>query len=216
MKFTKIILTAVAVATIGAQSFAATIGFDAYAALRTVLPSTTPTAIAAANGAGGITNGPIDTLNWIGDGKIDAFAYTNAQLNTVKLTVNGSPDCTNWTQVTTLSLAGASSLNITNSYLLSGGSYFYNTNFFVTDYYLYPFTVTTPVASASLFNTPYAYENPFTNGTVTLSGNGVTEVGFHGYNLPRYLQLVWQASGTGTTNVITFSTITVPTTNVQP
>jgi len=220
MKFTNKILTAIAACALSAQTLmAGSLGFDAYAGFRTVLPTNAPILLTAAiaGASGSLTNPAVDTFNWIGDGKVDVYAYSNSLANVLTLAINGSTDCTNWTAITNLSLASAATLKVTNSYLLSAGSYYYNTNFYVTDNYLYPFTITTPNAFVAGFNTTYSNENPFTNGSpITLNGNGLTELGFHTFNIPRYLQFIYSATGTGVTNATAFSTVTVPVTNVQP
>jgi hypothetical protein len=218
MKFiTNKILLALAVLAAAVSATAGQYGIDAYAGMRTVLPSTTPTVLAASNGAGGKTNGPIDKFNWVGDAKIDFFSWTNAQVNTVVATVQGSSDSTNWVALTNFSLATASTLNITNTAIVQNGTWYFGTNAIVTDNYLYPFAITTPQAFIAGWAAPYPLENQFTNsGTFTLTGNGMTEVGFRTIDQPRYLQIIWTASGAGTTNVTCFSAITTPVSNIQP
>ena len=228
MKFTKIILSAIAVFTLAAApAIAGQYGIDAYAGARTVLPSLTPVTISVA-AAPDKTNGPIDKLNWIGDASVMAFAWTNAAVNGVTLAINTSTDSTNWTPMANASIATAATVNITNSSFAYNGSYYFGTfaglstngnniNWgttncpVATDYLLYPFVVTTPTAAISLQATPYPAENPFTNTSpFTLSGNGGYEIGFHCIDQPRYLQFVWHASGAGATNVTAFSFIKTP------
>lgn len=218
MKLSNKILALGAVAMLAVQAVhSAQYGLDPYMGFRAVLPSATPVAIVAGSGAGGITNGPVDTVNWIGDAKFDVFAYTNAQVNTVTLAVNTSSDTTNWSAVASASLATQGTLKITNTMVLSGGNYYFGTNFIVTDTYLYPFVITTPTAFSAGYATPSPLENPFTNTSpFTLNGNGWTEIAVRTPNLSRYLQFVYTASGSGTTNVTASAIITVPTFNPQP
>ena len=217
MKFTMKIFTGIGIAFLTVAASAAQFGIDPYMGFRAVLPSTTPVAISVANASGGVTNGPVDTINWIGDAKLDVFAYTNAAVNTVSLTIQGSTDTTNWTAITNISLATAGSLKITNTAVLSGSTYYFGTNLVVTDNFLYPFAVTTPQAFSAGYSTPYPYENQFTNSSpISLNANGWTEIGLHTSALPRYLQLVYFAGGAGATNVTASSIWTVPTFNPQP
>lgn len=204
-------------------------GIDAYAGFRTLTASSKVTTVNG--GAAAYTNGPIDKLMWIGDGKLDIFASTNAAVNSLTLQVLQSSDTTNWTQVTNLSLAVAAQVNITNLSVISGGQYFLgNTNFIVTNNVLYPFSINTltgtagPAGGASGINafaqgwaTPNTVESPFTNGTITLNPNGWTEVGFHAIDMNRYVEFVLTGGGTGATNITTVGPIiTVPVQNIQP
>ena len=217
MKLTLKPLSICAATMLAVQAFAGQFGIDPYAGFRTVVTATTPVTIGAANGAG-VTNGPIDTFNWIGDAKIDVFAYTNAQVNTVTITLQQSTDTTNWSNITNVSVASAASLKVTNTIVLSGSTYILgNTNFVVTDNLLYPFTITTPTAFSAGYATPYGSENPFTNSTpVTLNPNGWSEIGLHTGTLMRYVQAIFTAGGAGTTNVTASAVITVPVYNTQP
>ena len=217
MKFTnKILAVAIGCAMLAQSAVAGSFGFDAYGTLRTVLPTNAPVKLAATVGTS-ITNPPVDTFNWIGDFKVDVFAYSNTLANTITLAINTSTDTTNWVALTNFSLASAGTLNITNAYLLSAGNWYYNTNFYVTDNFLYPYSIVTPTSFSSGWSTSYNPENPFTNGfPITLNGNGLTEIGVHSFNTQRYLQFVYTPSGTGVTNATVFSTITTPVGNVQP
>ena len=194
MKFTnKILAVSIGCAILAQSALAGSLGFDPYNTLRTAMPTNSVNVITAAVAPNGTyTNPPLDTIYWQGDFKVDVVTCTNSAANTVKLNINASTDCTNWYQVTNISLASAATLLITNAYVLSAGSWYYNTNFYTSNYLAYPFSIVTPNAASALWNTTYNPENPYTNSTITLNGNGLTELGIHSYGpAGRYLQFVY-------------------------
>lgn len=227
MNFIKSLVAGVALVAAAVSAGAGQYGIDAFQGYRTVLSAQKPTLV---NGAAAIyTNGPIDKLNWIGDGKLDVFCNTNAAVNWLNVQIYGSSDTTNWVQVTNLAVATPAAQTITNLSVVSSGLYFLgNTNFVITNNVLYPFSINTASgvtgpsgganginAFAQGFATPYTQENAFTNSSFTFS-NAVGEIGFHCIDMPRYLDVVFTAGGGGATNINAQGIFTVPVSNIQP
>ena len=192
MKFNKYIISAVAAA---AACIAITASAQVNGTFREFSPAViaTPGPLAAAAPILA-TNGPVDILGYYGTGEIDIISSTNAG-GALTVTVETSPDSTNWT--------GLSNFGLVNS--TTAGAYtnlYYGTNLIVTDNYLYPFTITTPTAATAGYAAPYPNYLPIglTNaaGAITITKAGIYRVGLNLTDSPRYLHLIWSATGAAT------------------
>ncbi len=170
----------------------AQLGFDTYPTVK-LLPFGTPQIIV--NATVPITNGPVDIVGFFGRSDILATVTTNGG-GTVTLTVQSSPDTTNWTSVANFAFVNSlTQLIITNTFYGS-------TNLYVTNQYLYPYTPTTPNAATAGFFTPYPVYNPFTNaaGAVTVTANGTYIFGINLTDSARYLHVIWTTTAQATNN----------------
>ena len=208
MKFTKI-FTLVAAAACLAISASAQLGFDAYSASREIIVSA-PQNITVATANGLTTNGPVDCSLLIGNVKLDITANTNLATSTGTLTASlyGSTDGTNMTAISNYAIQQtAYSLSITNM------GYANSTNLVVTDSLLLPGTITTPSAASAGFASPYLLPTPYTNSAaITLVSSGAvtknTMVGLRIKDQPRYLFIVYTATGGTSTNITVSATLT--------
>ena len=88
--------------------------------------------------------------------------------------------------------------------------YFAGTNLVITNNFLLPGTITTPVAATAGFATPFLASLPFTNsGAITLSP-GCSEFAVHLGSAKRYLHLILTPGGT-VTNWTVCAILTTPT-----
>ncbi len=141
------------------------------------------------------TNGPVDILGYYGTGEIDIVSSTNGG-GALTVTVETSPDSTNWTGLANFGLVNSTTaVSYTNLYYGS-------TNLVVTDNYLYPFSITTPTAATAGYAIPYQNYLPvgLTNaaGAITITKAGFYRVGLNLTDSPRYLHLIWSATGAAT------------------
>ena len=202
MKFNKFILglAAVSMLTIAASAQ------DAFKSLRTVIVQTPVTLATALT-----TNTTVDLVGYQGIVKLDLIVNTNGAsgatgnvpgAGTLTATIYGSNDTNTWTAIA-YSKAVNTSINYTNSALGAA------TNVYFTDTFLLPGTVTYPTVYSAGFATPYLVPVAMTNQTaITISGSGVTEVGFNVTDAPRYLQVVWTGTLDKTTNAVVAAVLT--------
>ena len=174
-------------------------GFDVYAgSVRTVVlaPPYLYTGGAAMNAG---TNGWVDCKGFDGMAKIDFASVTNVGNSTFTVTVQTSTDQTNLVTLANASYASATSIVYTN-FFYSG----YPTNLITaTDNYLLPGSIVTPSAASAGWATPYlnVSANPYTNtvSAMTITTNGVQQVGFNIGDALRYLRVIVTPGG-GATN----------------
>ena len=192
-KLNKLILGLVVVLTLSASTAMASLGFDTYAAVRTVVLAP---ANVITNNIKTFTNGPIDLLRYIGTAKIDFMTGTNSQ-GFITGTLYGSNDTTNWVTLPNYSLATLTADCTTNYQVL----YNPTNGLAITNYTLVPGTYTVP-SSVALggYATPYTVPAPFTNtGAFTLSStNYAVQIGIRGEDAPRYLMFQGITGGTAT------------------
>jgi hypothetical protein len=182
---TLLMVAAIAVMTT-VQSFAQV---DLFGAPRTIslAPPANLLGVATQNA---FTNGPVDTRSYDGIAKIDFWACTNGS-GTVTMLCETSPDQTNWTALT-YALGVATTVIYTNSYYGS-------TNLTATDYYVLPGTITTPTSATAGWATTYLVSSPFTNvAAVTITANGLHEIGYNIADAGRYIHVIWTATGAAT------------------
>lgn len=200
MKFNKLILGLAAVAAVSlATSAYSAIDNDVYSTTRLLQIGTPGTLLPTALVT---TNGPVDLLGYNGTGFILFNTGTNAG-GTLTATIETSPDTNTWTQLANFSLINTvTTANVTNLY--------FGTNAIVVNSYLLPFTATYPTASTAGFATPYPAMNLFTNaaGAITMTKAGSYVVGIRLTDAPRYLHVVFSATG-GATNGSTFVSATL-------
>ena len=200
MKFIK---SAVGLVAVGLFSFALTaaaqMGWDTFAGSRSTLIAP-PQKLALVTLS--TTNGPVDIVGYSGRGYISFFTYTNlaAGGGTVAVAIETSPDTTNWTALANYALINsATGINITNTYWGIGTNGVPNVTC-SNNVYL-PFTSTSPNAASAGFNTPYPAYVAWTNAATSISANspGWYFVGLNLTDCPRYIHLIWNATG-GATN----------------
>lgn len=176
-------------------------GFDTFEVPRTVVILPPTNLVASAT----VSNVVCDVGVLDGNAKIDIAVSTNVGTATGTLTVQlyMSKDYTNWVAATNLAYLNSTNSNkITNSYYNFGAS---TTNGLVaTNISFLPGTWTTPNPATAGFATPYLSPPPYTNGlALTVTGNGVYEIGFQINDSSRYLQLVVTATGQQTNDDVT-------------
>jgi hypothetical protein len=196
----KKILTLIAIAGLVVSATAQ----DIFKATRTVVVQA-PTTLGAAT----LTNAMVDLLGFQGIAKLDLITCTNGSTTTpggagtLTATILGSNDTNTWAAIS-YARAVQTSINITNSNFGTGG-----TNWYQTDVYLLPGTNTYPTAYSAGFATPYLVYPAMTNQTaVTFAGSAVVQVGFNVNDSPRYLQVVWTATGTSVSNATVSAVLT--------
>jgi hypothetical protein len=179
-------------------------------------PTIFPTSGAAASVL--ITNRPVDLFQYNGRGEFIINVATNgAVAGTASWTLYSSPDTTNWTAVANYALISG-----TTSIITTNGQYGINTNglggVLATNFMLMPYSLTTPNATVSFWNTPYPSYLLFTNtGAVTLSPQGSTVVGVNVTDNGRYWEGVFTGTGGGTSNFVGSVTfIGTPKNYIQP
>jgi hypothetical protein len=165
--------------------------------------TTIPLQLAAPNIIAGsatpLTNNTVDIAGYQGRGFIFVSVSTNqiAGGGVLSLTVQGSADNTNWSNISNYALTTkATAFTYTNQYWGS-------TNQIATNNFLLPFTITYPVATSSGFATPYSLPNLFTNTAATnaVNATGNTVIGLNLQDNLRYLHTIW-ISQAGYTNTV--------------
>jgi hypothetical protein len=191
MKFTKTILAFTAAIVAFAFSASAQLGFDSFKGTRTVM-LTPPTNILP--GTALLTNGPIDTLQLGGIGKIEFLSTTNSGTTggTLTATLYSSPDQTNLT-----ALANFAVVTNTSPEIITNGTYLGTLS--CTNQYFVTGVLTSPSAAIAGFGTPYVNPAPFTNNAaVTLLTSKNVEVGVNFKSVNRYLYVVYTIGGSAT------------------
>jgi hypothetical protein len=198
MKFNKIALTILAVASFGLLAYAdGGHGVDMFGVPRTIILAS-PSLISP--GTATLTNGPIDTHGFDGIAVIDIVTLTNTPSSAVlTATIEQSVDSTNWTAGPSYAVATALSQNYTNS--------FYSTNDVVKQTTLYPGVITTPTAGTAGWATPYLAPALFTNtGALTVSQSTYYKIAYVVSDAARYVHVIW--TPTGATNDVVGATFT--------
>jgi hypothetical protein len=193
----KIKISLLAIALTACSSAYALIGFDTFSLTRTFVLS--PAQNFTVNGGVNlITNNPVDIVKLCGTAKCDFNSYTNTGTSggTLAVTLQSSPDLTNWVNVLNYAVITAPT-----TFIYTNNIYGYNTSFTfgATNLELSPFTVTYPVAASAGFNTPYNAPNVFTNITWPLTlGSPYVQVGIRADDVNRYVRTIYTTGGTVT------------------
>lgn len=193
MKKMKNILIVAGLALASVSAFAQGRGFDVFGGTRTILLDPPASHLATYSSL------PVDTHGFNGISKLDLIVMTNSAITgqaavSITAAIQQSPDQTNWTGVT-YSLAVANTQYLTN-YTYSAGS----TNYILaTNYYVLPYTITTPTSSTAGFATPYGAPVLYnTTNALTFSAPGCQSIGFNISDAQRYLRVVWTEGATST------------------
>jgi hypothetical protein len=198
MKFTKLKLMILAVASLSLAAFSASAAADTFASVRTVVVDAPRLIIGAASSA--VTNNWTDIHGFEGIAKIDFSTKTNAGGATLSVLIQTSADQTNFTTLNNVAYATAASIIYTNN--------MYPAQLTATDVINFPGVITTPTASSSGWATPYIAAAPFTNTATALSLlDGVTTIGFNASDANRYVRLIYSTGGT-VTNISVSATMT--------
>lgn len=190
MKFIKQILIA---GLLAFASFAAQAQYDYFAQPRFLMfPQATT------QNAGATSNNVIDLSGYDGPSALLLTTITNGACSAAIVTLQGSSDRTNWSNLS-YGLMSSNSVVRTNNNVLYQGVYYFTPQL-ATNVLLYAGVKTTPNAAYAGFTTPYLNNSTalFTNtGAITLS-NAVIGIGFNASDVPRYLNLVYSFTGAST------------------
>lgn len=194
MKFTKNILTVLAVLFLCTSAFAQR-GFDTFSVARWLVVAP-PTLFSGATALNLGTNNWVDIRSLSGIATINLFCRTNTGDSALTITVQTSNDQTNLSTLANVALAIPATVNYTNRYY--GG-----TNVIAANVFNLYGSVVTPTASTSGFATPYINPAavPYTNtiSATTPSYNTFSTYSVNIADAPSYIRLIVIPSG-ATTN----------------
>lgn len=196
-KITSKILIAVSLLVGAEGAFGQGRGFDAFAAMRTVVWTAPSVSITT----GLTTNQPIDISLFSGIAKIDLTVTTNVAAGTsggMTNFIEMSKDLTNWVALTNIALASSVNLVTTNT--------FYGSSLKATNTLQLPGSVVTPTAATAGYAIASLIPYGFTNGnSLAVGAGGTFTLGFNIDDAYRYLHIYTQNLGTNWTEGITLT-----------
>ena len=214
MKFSKILAVAVAVgaALLSPPTASAQLGFDAFAAMDTVIlqPPAQVTVTNSSAALNGYSNAvPVDCFVLTGVAAIDLTWTTNAgfgaAMGNMKATILTSPDTTNWYSLSNYCLATPYSFTYTNA------SFGNASNLTASTLYNLPGQPTTPYPPSAGQATPYLAENSWTStGAIVVTNNTTQTVGVRMVDQNRYFEVLWTPVNATGTNGTVSATIHAP------